>query len=50
MKVHQVPKCTERCQCCMKTVLCHKGVSTNGLKRFETVSSVVKEPDTSDTI
>jgi hypothetical protein len=30
LKVHQVPKCTDGCQCSMKTVVCRNRVSTNG--------------------
>ena len=48
LKVFQVSKCIEWCQCSMGTVSCHNGLSVNGARGSKMVAqalSMVKEPD-----
>jgi hypothetical protein len=48
LKVYQVSKCTELCQCSMGTVSCHNGLSVNaerGSKMIVQALSMGKEPD-----
>jgi len=48
LKVYQVSKCIEWCQCSMGTVSCHNGLSVNGARGSKMVAqelSVGKEPD-----
>ena len=48
LKVYQVSKCIEWCQCSMGTVSCHNGLSVNGAKGSKMVAqalSMGKEPD-----
>jgi len=49
LKVYQVSKCIEWCQCSMGTVSCHNGLSVNGARGSKMVAQVLsmgKEPDT----
>jgi hypothetical protein len=49
LKVYQVPKCIEWCQCSMGTVSCHNGLSVNGARGSKMVAhalSMGKESDT----
>jgi len=49
LKVYQVSKCIEWCQCNMGTVSCHKVLSVNGARGSKIVAqalSMGKEPDT----
>jgi hypothetical protein len=48
LKVYQVSKCTEWCQCSMGTVSCHNGLSVNGVRGSKMITqalSIRKEPD-----
>jgi hypothetical protein len=48
LKVYQVSKCIEWCQCSMGTVSCHNGLSVNGARCSKMVAealSMGKEPD-----
>ena len=48
LKVYQVSKCIEWCQCSMGTVSCHNGLSVNGARGSKMVAqalSMGKEPD-----
>jgi len=48
LKVYQLSKCIERCQCSMGTVSCHNGLSVNGARGSKMVAqalSMGKEPD-----
>jgi hypothetical protein len=48
LKVYQVSKCTEWCQCSMGTVSCHNGLSVNGARGSKMVAqelSMGKELD-----
>jgi hypothetical protein len=48
LKVYQVSKCIEWCQCSMGTVSCHNGLSVNGARSLKMVAqalSMGKEPD-----
>ena len=48
LKVYQVSKCIEWCQCSMGTVSCHKELSVNGARGSKIVAqalSMGKEPD-----
>ena len=48
LKVYQVLKCIEGCQCSMGTVLCHNGLSTSGSRVSRMVTQALrmrKEPD-----
>ena len=50
LKVYQVSKCIEWCQCSMGTVSCHNGLSVNGARGSKMVAqalSMGKEPDAS---
>ena len=50
LKVYQVSKCIEWCQCSMGTVSCHTGLSVNGARGSKKVAqalSMGKEPDAS---
>jgi hypothetical protein len=48
LKVYQMSKCIEWCQCSMGTVSCHNGLSVNGARGSKMAAqtlSMVKEPD-----
>ena len=48
LKVYQVSKCIEWCQCSMGTVSCHNGLSVNGARVSKMVAQALcmrKEPD-----
>jgi hypothetical protein len=48
LKVYQVSKCIEWCQCSMGKVSCHNGLSVNGARGSKMVAqalSMGKEPD-----